>query len=313
MTQPIEGPVDDVVEEAVEVEAAAAAGGAPPPRDPSRLVEAAPWLIALLGGIGGIGALGYFRGRYQSSTLFLPDRLPTGVAEITEHDLEIEDVWFQAPDGVLLHGWWMVQRDAVGTVLYCHGSSGSIGHRVGVFQGLVKLRMNVFAFDYRGYGRSEGVPSERGLYSDVRAAYDHLTVQLGQSPERLLLFGHSLGGAVAIDAARDRRAAGLVVEGSFTDIKDMARTLYPQVPVHWVARNEFRSIGKVAALALPKLFIHGTADATVPLSVGRRLYQAAAEPKEIYLVPGAGHNDVHLHGGEEYLRCLARFARLCIG
>lgn len=302
MAERTKEPVDEVV-----VEEPAA------PRDSSRLSEAAPWLIALLGGIGGIGALGYLRGRYQHSTTYLPDRLPTGVSEIVDHDLEAEDVWFETADDLRLHGWWMKRPDAEGTFLYCHGSSGSIAHRVEVFQRLVELPMNVFAFDYRGYGKSAGVPGERGLYADVRAAYDHLVGPLGESPERLVLFGHSLGGAVAIDAARDREAAGLIVEGSFTDIKEMARALYPQIPIHWVARNEFRSIGKVAELELPKLFIHGTADATVPFEVGRRLYEAASDPKELYLVPNAGHNDVHVHGGEEYLHRLARFVRLAVG
>jgi fermentation-respiration switch protein FrsA (DUF1100 family) len=286
--------------------------GSPDPRDRSRIAEAAPWLIALLGSLGGIGALGYIRGRYQHSTTYYPDRLPTGVAEVLDHDLEIEDVWFESTGGLKLHGWWMFQREAAGTILYCHGSSGSIAHRIDVFQGLVRLGMNVFAFDYRGYGKSEGVPGEKGLYDDVRAAYDHLVGPLSQSPARLVLFGHSLGGAVAIDAALDRSAAGLVVEGSFTDIKEMARALYPQIPLHWVARNGFRSIDKVGRIEMPKLFIHGTADPTVPFEIGRRLYQAAAEPKELYLVPDAGHNDVHQHGGEEYLRRIERFLRLCL-
>lgn len=285
---------------------------APSPREGLRLSEMAPWLVALLGGIGGIGALGYIRGRYQHNSLYGPDRLPEGIEAAGASELTTEDVWFQAPDGVGLHGWWIAHPEARGTILYCHGSSGSIVHRVDVFVGLARLRMNVLAFDYRGYGQSAGVPSEHGLFTDVRAAYDHLVGPLAQQPERLLLFGHSLGGAVAIDAARDRAAAGLVVEASFTDLKDMARTLYPQLPLHWVCRNEFRSVEKVAELRLPKLFVHGTADATVPLGVGRRLFEVAAEPKELYLVDRGGHNDLHVQGGEAYLHRLERFTRLCL-
>ncbi len=281
-------------------------------REGFRLSDAAPWIAALLGGVGGIGALGYLRERYQHGTVFLPDRYPNGVWEPTDHGLVTEDVWFQAADGVDLHGWWIAHPKATGTLLYCHGSSGSIAHRVGVFRQLGKLRLNVFAFDYRGYGRSSGVPSERGLYADVRAAYDHLVGPRSRAAEEILLFGHSLGGAVAIDAARDRRAAGLVVQSSFTDLREMARALYPQIPLHWITRNEFRSIGKVAELELPKLFIHGTEDGTVPVEVGRRLYEAAAEPKELYLVERAGHNDVHLHGGSAYVRRLNRFRKACL-
>lgn len=277
-----------------------------------RLAATAPWIAALLGGIGGIGALGYLRGRYQNGTVYLPDRYPNGVWEPDAHGLVTEDLWFRAADGIDLHGWWIAHPKAMGTVLYCHGSSGSIAHRVGVFRLLGKLRVNVLAFDYRGYGRSTGVPSERGLYADVRAAYDHLVGPLGRTAEEILLFGHSLGGAVAIEAARDRPAAGLVVQSSFTDLREMARALYPQLPLYWITRNEFRSIGKVAELDLPKLFIHGTEDGTVPLAVGRRLFEAAAEPKELYLVERAGHNDVHLHGGSAYVRRLNRFRKACL-
>ncbi len=284
----------------------------PGAREGFRFADAAPWIAALLGGIGGIGALGYLRGRYQDGTLYLPDRYPNGVWEPAAHGLVTEDLWFRTADGVDLHGWWIAHPKAAGTVLYCHGSSGSIAHRVGVFRQLAKLRVNVLAFDYRGYGRSSGVPSERGLYTDARAAYDHLVGPRGRSAEEILLFGHSLGGAVAIDAARDRRVAGLVVQSSFTDLREMARALFPQLPLHWITRNEFRSVGKVAELELPKLFIHGTEDGTVPVEVGRRLYEAAAEPKELYLVERAGHNDVHLHGGSGYVRRLRRFVKTCL-
>lgn len=284
----------------------------PPARGGFRLVDAAPWLAALVGGVGGIGYLGYLRGRYQHSTTFLPDRYPNGVWDPSEHGLAIEDVWFRSSDGVELHGWWIAHPRAAGTLLYCHGSSGSIAHRVGVFRQLAKLKLNVFAFDYRGYGRSEGVPSERGLYADARAAYDHLVGERRAAAGEIVLFGHSLGGAVAIETAREREAAGLVVQSTFTDLKDMARSLFPQLPLHWVTRNQFRSIEKVAELTLPKLFVHGTEDGTVPLAVGQRLYEAAAEPKDLYLVERAGHNDVHLHGGAAYVRRLNRFRKACL-
>lgn len=276
-----------------------------------RLAGAAPWIAALVGGVGSLGALEYLRGRYQHGSVFMPDEEPDGGWDPSDF-IEVEDAWFEAPDGPRLHGWWIGRPKAVGTVLYCHGSSGSIAHRVGIFRELRAARMNVFAFDYRGYGESTGTPSERGLYTDVRAAYDHLVGPLGRSPEEIVLFGHSLGGAVAIDGALDRSVAGLVVESSFTDIKEMARALHPQIPLHLIARNGFRSIGKVGEITVPKLFIHGTEDETVPLEIGRRLYEAAAEPKELYVVEGAGHNDVHLHGGRAFRRHLTRFRRRCL-
>ena len=261
---------------------------------------------------GGMGALGYLRNRWQRQKLFGPDRHPERDLDPAAMGLEVEDRTFPAAGGVQLHGWWIPRRRALGTVLYCHGSSGSIAHLVGVLATLRQLRTNLFAFDYRGYGRSTGEPSEAGLFRDARAAWDHLVDELGVSPEEIILFGHSLGGAVAIDCALDRSAAGLVVENSFTQVRDMARSSYPGLPLHLVARNQFRSIHKVGRLTLPKLFIHGGADERVPPEHGRRLYDAALEPKEIYLVPDAGHNDIHQRGGFRYLRRISRFRTRCL-
>ena len=261
---------------------------------------------------GGVGALGYLRNRWQRHKLFTPDSAPEGEVDPAAVGLEVEDRFFRAGAGVELHGWWIPRRRALGTVLFCHGSSGSLPHRVEVLAALRQMRTNLFAFDYRGYGRSTGRPSEAGLFRDCRAAWDHLVEDLGVPPNEILLFGHSLGGAVAIDCALDRPAAGLVVESAFTQVRDMARASYPGLPLHLLARNQFRSIHKVGRLTLPKLFIHGSEDVRVPPALGRRLYEAAAEPKELYLVPGAGHNDVHKQGGLRYLRRISRFRTRCL-
>lgn len=269
-------------------------------------------LLGLTAMAGGVGALGYLRNRWQQRKLFGPDRYPEGEVDPAALGLEVEDRSFSAGPGVELHGWWIPRRLALGTVLYCHGSSGSIAHQVEVLAALRQLRTNIFAFDYRGYGRSTGEPSEAGLFLDARAAWDHLVAELGVRPEEIILFGHSLGGAVAIDCALDRVAAGLVVESTFTQVRDMARASYPGLPLHLVARNQFRSIHKVGRLTLPKLFLHGGADERVPPELGRRLYEAAAEPKEMYIVPGAGHNDLHRQGGLRYLRRISRFRSRCL-
>jgi pimeloyl-ACP methyl ester carboxylesterase len=269
-------------------------------------------LLGLTAVAGGVGVLGYLRNRWQRQKLFGPDRYPDGDCDPAAIGLEVEDRLFAAADGVELHGWWIPRRRALGTVLYCHGSSGSITHQVEVLAALRQLRTNLFAFDYRGYGRSSGEPSEAGLFQDARAAWDHLVEELDVEPQEIVLFGHSLGGAVAIDCALDREAAGLIVESSFTQVRDMARASYPGLPLHLVARNQFRSIHKVGRLVLPKLFIHGAADRRVPPALGRCLYEAAAEPKELYMVPGAGHNDIHRHGGLRYLRRISRFRSRCL-
>lgn len=258
---------------------------------------------------GGLGALGYLRHRFQTQRTFLPDRYPNGIWDPAPYGLHAEDVWFVSEDGVELHGWWMPHRRSRGTLLYYHGNSGSIAHQIGIFRHLRRLRVSLFAFDYRGYGRSSGQPSERGLYRDARAAWKFLTGELAQARGSIVLFGHSLGGAVAIDAARDCPAAGLIVQSSFTQMRDEVKAIMPTLPLHLAARNQFRSIEKIASVTMPKLFIHGTADGTVPSHLGEQLFEAAKPPKELYLVARAGHNDVHRHGGARYLHRLSRFLR----
>lgn len=274
------------------------------------------YTLPSLAAAGAVGALGVLRARFQHSHMFTPSRYPEGEWDPARHGLTYRDVWFESEPGVQLHGWWIEHRAPRATVLYCHGNSGSLGDRIEIFRYLQRLKVNVFVFDYRGYGRSTDVaPSEKGLCRDVRAAYACLTREIGVEPREILLFGHSMGGAVAIDAALDSPVAGLIVQSSFTDLRDMARYVYPGVPMHWITRNHFRSIAKVGRLEMPKLFIHGTADTTVPFVLGERLYAAAAPPKAWFTVPGAEHNDLHLQQGHmvPYFRVLARFRRRCVG
>jgi fermentation-respiration switch protein FrsA (DUF1100 family) len=270
------------------------------------------WLRATVPSLamaGALGALGYWRNRFQHGQTFLPERYPNGLWQPGNYGVTADDVWFESSDGTTLHGWWMPVARARGTVLYCHGNAGNITSRIGVYQYLKRLRLNVFAIDYRGYGRSHGRPSEQGVFADARAAFDWLVDEMSESPDRILLFGHSLGGAIAIDCAASRPAAGLVVQSSFTDLREMARERFRSVPLHWVARNQFRSLSKVPRLQQPKLFIHGTSDETVPIRLGERLFEHAAEPKEWFPVRHAGHNDVHRFGGFRYLWKLAAFSR----
>ncbi|MEM7479632.1 MAG: alpha/beta hydrolase [Acidobacteriota bacterium] len=254
----------------------------------------------------GIGLLGVLRHRFQASQVFAPRPFPEDLSRPAPFGRRAEDHWFETADQRRLHGWWVAHPKARGTVLFCHGNSSTIGDQIPLLERLRPLRLNIFLFDYRGYGLSAGTPSEKGLFLDVRAAWDYLTSDLGQPAERILLFGNSLGGAVAIDCAQARPAAGLVVQSTFTDIRSMARLRFPKLPA-WVARNQFRSADKVASLDLPKLFIHGLRDRVIPSQVGLELYERARAPKQLYLVPKAGHRDVAVRGGRDYLRQLQRF------
>ncbi|MEM8960707.1 MAG: alpha/beta hydrolase [Acidobacteriota bacterium] len=266
---------------------------------------------------GGLAAFEIARNVVQRTHLFVPSRYPTGEWDPSLHGLAFEDVYLEGLDGVTLHGWYFPRPEARGVMLYCHGNAGSIADRLGVFRALGQLGLDIFAFDYRGYGRSTGSPTEKGLYSDAETAATYLLETRGIASRSLVILGHSLGGAVAIETARRCPAAALVVESSFTDVRDMARYVsqhaYAGLPMHLIARNQFRSIAKVGELALPKLFIHGTADETVPYELGERLYAAAAEPKSWLSVPDALHNDLHEVGGERYFGTLAAFFARHVG
>ncbi len=267
--------------------------------------------IPTLALVAGLGTLEVARRLYQAKRLFSPARFPEGDWDAENLGLPVEDLWFEAEDGIDLHGWWMPHPEARATLLLCHGHSGSIAHRVEQFKELFDHRLSLFAFDYRGYGNSDGRPSEKGLYRDVRAAYDFLAEVIGEEPERIVLVGQSLGGAVAIDGALHRPVAGLVVQSSFIDVKALARSAHPNLPMHLIAKNQFRSIEKVEHLPMPKLFIHGTEDEVIPIEHGRALFERAAAPKQFLAVPGANHNDVSEWGGETYFSRLAGFVDVC--
>ncbi len=260
----------------------------------------------------GVGAGHLLRNRLEHRHTFAPDRYPNGVWKPRRYGVPARDVWFYASDGEELHGWWVPHRRARGTILYCHGNSGSLGEQIPVLAELRRLGVNLFAFDYRGYGRSGGSPDRTGVLRDARAAYDHLVGPLGQPAGEIILLGHSLGGAIAIDCATAREVAGLIVQSSFVDTRRMAREIYPQVPLHWITPRRFRSIDKVADLQMPKLFIHGAEDGTVPVEHGTTLFEAAAEPKELLVVPRAGHSDVHHQGGSSYFQRLSKFRDHCL-
>ena len=224
------------------------------------------------------------------------------------------DVSLTTTDGLELGAWFVPAAggEQRATVLVFPGNAGNRTARAPLARALAERGFSVMLFDYRGYGRSEGEPSEAGLYLDVRAAYDFLTGELGQDPGSIVLFGHSLGGAVAIDCAMDRRVAGLIVESTFTHLKDATRSSYPSLPLHLLVRRQFHSLEKVRRLTVPTLFIHGGSDGTLPLEHTQRLFREAPEPKELYVVPRAGHNDLYRYGGARYLRKLRKFSACCL-
>ncbi len=222
---------------------------------------------------------------FEWRSLYAPSR----ILDATPADvgLAYEDVEFVAEDGTRLHGWWIPHPAARGTILYCHGNGLNIAHRVGLCRDLRGLGANVFIFDYRGYGRSRGRPGEKGTYRDARAAFEVVRARHGDSDNPpVLVYGASLGGAIAAQLALDKPVRGAVFEASFSSVADVGRRLYPWLPVRLIARNRYEADRRVAQLTVPKLFAHSSDDRLIPFDLGRKLYEAAAEPKQFFTLTG---------------------------
>ena len=217
-----------------------------------------------------------------------------------------------AAEGAEIHAWWLPVEGARFDVLVCNGNAGNISYRLERAR-LMQQRLGtgVLLFDYRGYGLSSGSPNEEGTYRDARAAYRFLVEKKGLAPERLVLFGESLGAAVAVQLAREKPAAALVLESPFTSIPEMARAAYPFLPpVGPLIRTRYETVSKVPRLRVPLLVLHGERDSIVPIAQGRRVFAAAPEPKRFFAIPGAGHNDTYNTGGEAYWRVWREFLGL---
>jgi len=242
----------------------------------------------------------------ENSLIYHPEKYPVGLWDTSNMPLPVQDVWFKAEDGVKLHGWYIPSEEAVATLLFFHGNAGNITHRLENIFFLHHLKLNVFIFDYRGFGRSEGDPDEEGIQLDSQAAYDMVLTQPGVSLSSLFVFGRSLGGAFAAYTASKNPAAGLILESTFTNAVDMADKLMPIIP-SWYISAELNTLRHVENLKIPKLFIHGTSDAIIPFTLGRELYKAAPQPKEFYSIVGAGHNNTWSVGGKEYFDTIKEF------
>ncbi len=240
---------------------------------------------------------------FEKKLIYIPYR----DLELTPTDLGLrfEEVELRTEDDLRLHGWFLPVPDAALAVLVCHGNAGNISHRLDrtlLLQS--KLKLSVFLFDYRGYGKSEGSPDEEGTYADGRAAYQYL-LDRGFAPSRIVLFGESLGAAVAVQLAQEKQAAALVLESPFTSIPDMAAAVYPFLPFGRLVSTRYDNLEKISSIQMPLLILHGTRDRTIPFEQGERLFQAASEPKRFKAIPGAGHNDTFLIGGDDYWKAWA--------
>jgi len=219
-----------------------------------------------------------------------------------------EEISFEAEDGVRLHGFWLPGDGADRAFLFLHGNAGNASHRLPNAALLSRMGAAVLLVDYRGYGRSEGEPSESGVYADARAGLAELVAR-GVPEERVVVFGRSLGGAVAVNLARGRPLAGLILESTFSSGSDMTRRIFGALRflVAPFTRERFDSAAKIGELRAPLLFFHGDRDEIVPFALGRALFDAAPEPKAFVTIRGAGHDDTVQVGGRPYLERIAAF------
>ncbi len=242
-------------------------------------------------------------GRLVDRMIFHPS--PGADLRPAQVGLKGEDVFLETADGVRIHGFWLPAEGADRALLFFHGNAGNASHRLPNAAALVGLGAHVLLLDYRGYGLSEGRPSEAGVYADARAGLAHLVETRGLEEGRIIVFGRSLGGAVAVDLVQDREIAGLILESTFTSVADMARSLVP--PAAPFLGGRFDSASKIGGLRAPLLFFHGDDDEIVPYRLGQELFAAAPEPKAFETLEGAGHNNTVEVGGRPYFERIRRF------
>jgi hypothetical protein len=246
----------------------------------------------------------------QNRMLYFP--AADHAATPTQLGMPMEDVQLTTQDGVRLHGWWIPREESRGAVLFLHGNGGNISYCLLQAAALWEMGLDVFLLDYRGYGNSEGTPSETGTYLDAEAAYDYLAKERNVPAERLLLFGQSLGGAVAVELAGRRPAAGLITEATFSSLADIAAPIYWWLPVRLLLRSRYESKAKIGKLQLPILLLHSKSDELVSYDHAQRLLKAAGEGAR-HVPTAGGHNDGGFMTVPKGLEEVRAFVTECLG
>jgi len=210
-------------------------------------------------------------------------------------NLDYEDVRIKTSDGLILQGWFIPSNSESDiTWLWFHGNGGNNGHRISELA-LAHHRsgVNIFIFDYRGYGESEGKPSEKGTYLDSRAAVEYLSSRPDVDKDRIVFMGNSLGAALSVELALTQPPMAMILVSPFASVRDMAKLTLPFPPVGWMVRNHYDNVARIRQLNVPLLVLHGDEDDLVPISQGRKLYEAANQPKRFQTLDGAGHNNTY--------------------
>ncbi|MDP1559441.1 MAG: alpha/beta hydrolase [Nitrosomonas sp.] len=242
----------------------------------------------------------------QARLIYFPEPEREIVITPDQVGLSYEPVAITTTDGETLHGWFVPAQKTKATILFFHGNAGNISHRIEYLPMFHRLGYNTFIFDYRGYGQSSGLPSEVGTYLDAMAAWDYLIEVKKIMPSRIVLFGESLGGAVAAWLAAREKPGALVLASVFTSVPDLAEQIYPFLPVRLIARINYPTIDYLQSVTGPVLVAHSPQDEIVPFAHGQNLYRAASEPKQFLTLQG-GHNNGFIFMRESWINALSTF------
>lgn len=264
------------------------------------------WALLLA---AGYVALALFLYLSQSRLLYLPT-VPSRALEATpaQAGLPFEPVTLTTKDNVMLAGWYLPAAKKRGTLLFFHGNAGNISHRMESLKQFHSLDLAIFIIDYRGYGQSQGRPTEAGTYLDAQAAWHYLTAQRQIPAKEIIIFGRSLGGAIAAQLAAHIQPGALIVESAFTSVPDLAAELYPFLPVRWLARFQYNTRRFLQTVTCPVLIIHSRDDEVIPFAHGEALFKAASPPKR-FLVLNGGHNNAFLVSNPTYLEGIDSFLK----
>lgn len=246
----------------------------------------------------------------QSHLLYFPKVEKTISVTPDQLGYGFESVKFKTADNEILHGWFVPAPDtATGTVLFLHGNAGNIAHRLEYLPMFRQLGLNLFIFDYRGYGQSSGSPTEAGTYADALAAWQYLIDARGIPPSAIVLYGESLGGAIAAWLAAQKHAALLVLSSVFTSVPDLAQTIYPFLPARWISRFEYNTLEYLESVNCPVFVAHSPHDEIVPFLHGVKLFETVTTPKQFLSLAG-GHNEGLIFMREEWIAALDSFVKM---
>lgn len=256
------------------------------------------WIIAIVAGIYILFACYLFI--FQSNYVYYPNLVLTIPTEDPNRiELPFENISFKTSDGLKLSGWFIPKENARGVLVFCHGNAGNIRHRLESIKLFNRLGLEVFIFDYRGYGESEGKPTEKGTYQDAEAAWYYLVEDRHVDPAKIIVFGRSLGGGIASWLGAKYTPGALILESTFTSLPDIAATRYWFMPIRLLIRIKYNTAERLSNINCPILVVHSHDDEDIPFNHGQRLYQIASEPKEFLEIAGT-HNEGFITSGALY-------------